>query len=141
MLGLHMFESLAFWGNVEVRCKPPDLYVGVFGRGEGFGYSADRSVSTQNTNSLSASTVGGVSCADDGFRGLAGQLATPDFGVVGCYHSTLFREYIPGSACGHHFHVLSGESHDLLRSPQPPLHWASHSQPVYREGTFFSIYM
>ena len=83
---LQLFEGLAFGGNVEVRCKPSDLYVGVFSRGEGFGYSANRSVSPQNADRLAPATVCGVYGADDGFRGLAGQLTAADFGVVGGYH-------------------------------------------------------
>jgi hypothetical protein len=87
---LHLFECLAFRGNIEVRCKPSDLYVGVFGLGEGFGYSADRSVSPQNADRLAPATVYGLDFADDSFRWLAGQLATADFHVAGGYHSVFF---------------------------------------------------
>ena len=81
------------WGTVEVGCKPPNLYVGVFGRRQGLCYRANRTIAAENADRLSTATICGIHGADDGFRGLAGEFAAADFGVVGGYHVYPTKEF------------------------------------------------
>ena len=85
-----MFDTpprLAFSGGIEAFAELAFLDLGVFGGSEGLGDGAQNARATEHFEGLAAAAVGGVYGADDSFRGLAGQLAAADFGVVGADHS------------------------------------------------------